>query len=125
MYRALGLGVAADYLLDLGVDEVEAAVAAGAEHLRSGLAAIPGVTVRDLGARRCGIVSFTVDGFDPGDVRKQLAARNVTVTASLRGSTLLDMSARGLDAVVRASPHYFCSPDDLDRFLAEVRTLAN
>ncbi|RZK95479.1 MAG: aminotransferase class V-fold PLP-dependent enzyme [Rhodococcus sp. (in: high G+C Gram-positive bacteria)] len=121
----LGLGVAADYLLELGVDEVESAVLNGAEHLRSGLTAIPGVTVRDLGARRCGIVSFTVDGLDPGDVRKRLAARDVTVTASLRGSTLLDMSARGLDAVVRASPHYFCSPDDLDRFLAEVRTLAS
>ncbi|AOW91861.1 aminotransferase class V [Rhodococcus sp. WMMA185] len=120
----LGLGVAVDYLLDLGPQEVEAAVLAGAEHLRSGLASISGVTVRDLGARRCGIVSFTVDGLDPADVTSRLAARRVTVTSSLRGSTLLDMNTRSLDSVVRASPHYFCSPDDLDRFLSEVRTLA-
>ncbi|MCQ4118299.1 aminotransferase class V-fold PLP-dependent enzyme [Rhodococcus tibetensis] len=120
----LGLGAAVDYLLDLGASHVEAAVADRAEHLRTGLAGIAGVTVRDLGTRRCGIVSFTVDGLDPRDVRAQLATRQVTVTASLRGSTLLDMSARGLDAVVRASPHYFCSPDDLDRVLAEVAALA-
>ncbi|WP_213576891.1 aminotransferase class V-fold PLP-dependent enzyme [Rhodococcus sp. USK13] len=120
----LGLGAAVDYLLDLGVDQVEAAVVDGAEYLRSGLSEIDGVTVRDLGTRRCGIVSFTVDGLDPRDVRAQLANRRVTVTASLRGSTLLDMSARDLDAVVRASPHYFCSRDDLDRALAEVAALA-
>ncbi|AWK73929.1 aminotransferase [Rhodococcus oxybenzonivorans] len=120
----LGLGAAVDYLLDLGIDQVEAAVVDGAEYLRSGLSDIDGVTVRDLGTRRCGIVSFTVDGLDPRDVRAQLATRRVTVTASLRGSTLLDMSARDLDAVVRASPHYFCSPDDLDRTLAEVAALA-
>jgi cysteine desulfurase len=120
----LGLGAAVDYLLDLGVDKVEAAVVDGAEYLRSGLSEIDGVTVRDLGTRRCGIVSFTVDGLDPRDVRAQLANRRVTVTASLRGSTLLDMSARDLDAVVRASPHYFCSRDDLDRALAEVAALA-
>ncbi|MEV0945508.1 aminotransferase class V-fold PLP-dependent enzyme [Rhodococcus sp. NPDC049939] len=120
----LGLGVAVDYLLDLGPSEVEAAVLTAADHLRSGLTDMTGVTVRDLGARRCGIVSFTIDGLDPADVTKRLAARNVTVTSSLRANTLLDMSARGLDSVVRASPHYFCSPDDLERFLSEVRQLA-
>lgn len=120
----LGLGAAVDYLLDLGVDEVAAAVLQRAEFLRSELAVLPGVTVRDLGNRRSGITSFTVDGLDPRDIRTALAARNVTVTASLRRSTLLDMNARGLDAVVRASPHYFCSPEDLDHFLEAVRALS-
>ncbi|QNG17889.1 aminotransferase class V-fold PLP-dependent enzyme [Rhodococcus triatomae] len=120
----LGLGAAVDYLLELGVDEVERAVRAGADRVRADLSDIPGVSVRDLGEQRCGIVSFTVDGFDPTEVRDALAARDVVVTVSARTSTLLDMSARGLDAVVRASPHYFCSDEDLDVFVGAVREIA-
>ncbi|UYP19884.1 aminotransferase class V-fold PLP-dependent enzyme [Rhodococcus sp. Z13] len=120
----LGLGAAVDYLLGLGVDAVTEAIAYRAGHLRDGLADIDGVTVHDLGVQRSGIVSFTVDGVDPVAVRDALAERSVTVTVSRRSSTLLDMSARELAAVVRASPHYFVSPADVDRFLAHVHDLA-
>ena len=72
--------------------------------------------MRDIGARKGGIVTFTVDGIAPVDIRDRLAARGVTVTVSHRSSTLLDMTHRGLDAVVRASPHCFVSHADLDRF---------
>ena len=119
----LGLGAAVDYLLDLGVDAVTEAIAYRAEHLRDGLGRIPGVEVRDLGNPRSGIVSFTVDGREPTAVRDALAGQSMTVTVSHRSSTLLDMTARKLDAVVRASPHYFVSPADVDRFLAAVRNL--
>ncbi|MEU5843496.1 aminotransferase class V-fold PLP-dependent enzyme [Rhodococcus sp. NPDC047139] len=120
----LGLGAAVDYLLELGVDAVAEAVAHRAGQVRDGLAGIDGVTVTDLGEQRSGIVSFTVDGHDPQDVRDALAGRSVTVTVSHRSSTLLDMTARNLQSVVRASPHYFVSPDDVDKFLAAVRDLA-
>lgn len=120
----LALGAAADYLLDLGVDTVEQVVRAGAEFARTLLADIPGVTVRDLGEQRSGIVTFTVDGRDPHQVREFLASRNIFVTVSPRSSTLLDMSARGLDGVLRASPHYFVSDDDLQLFAATVREIA-
>ncbi|MGW3482311.1 aminotransferase class V-fold PLP-dependent enzyme [Rhodococcus indonesiensis] len=119
----LGLGAAVDYLLDLGVDAVTEAVAYRAEHLRDGLGRIPGVAVRDLGKEHSGIVSFTVDGWEPPRLREALAAEAITVTVSGRGSTLLEMSARQLESVVRASPHYFVSPADVDRFLAAVRAL--
>ncbi len=99
------------------------AVAYRAEHLREGLGRIPGVAVRDLGKEHSGIVSFTVDGWEPPRLREALAAEAITVTVSGRGSTLLEMSARRLESVVRASPHYFVSPADVDRFLAAVRSL--
>ncbi|SDE34142.1 aminotransferase class V-fold PLP-dependent enzyme [Rhodococcus tukisamuensis] len=116
----LGLGAAVRYLLDLGIDEIEQSVSALAEYTRTELAAVPGVTVRDLGVDRTGIVSFTVAGVDPTRVRESLAAKDITVTVSGRGSTYLDMSRRGLDAVVRASPHYFNSFDDVDRLVEAV-----
>ncbi len=119
----LALGAAVRYLLDLGPTQVYQAIAERAEYLRKALAEIGGVTVHDRGTQHAGIVSFTVAGYEPADVRDRLAAESVTVTVSQRGSTLLDMTARDLRAVVRAAPHCFVSFDDLDRFVAAVTTL--
>ncbi|MEV0297318.1 aminotransferase class V-fold PLP-dependent enzyme [Nocardia sp. NPDC050710] len=119
----LGLGAAVRYLLDLGPEEVYAAIAARAEYLRKALPELPGVTVRDLGIRHSGIVSFTVDGIDPLVIRERLAAQDITVTVSHASSTLLDMTDRGLASVVRASPHCFVDYDELDRFVAAVAAL--
>lgn len=119
----LGLGAAADYLLELGVEAVADQIRSRAATLRTGLAQIPGVVVRDRGEHLSGIVSFTVDGRSAPQVRDHLAAQRITVTVSGRGSTLLDMDARGLDAVVRASPHYFVDRPDLDTFLGAVTKL--
>ena len=120
----LGLKGAVDHLLALGIDEVEQTVRTRAADLRAALAAQPRVTVRDVGPDLSGIVSFTVDGVDAGEVRDRLADHQVTVSVSGVGSTRLDMTARGLTAVVRASPHYYVSPADLERAAAAVATIS-
>lgn len=119
----LGLGVAVDYLLELGVDAVESAVRERAEYLRSALAAVDGVTVHDLGEHRSGIVTFTTTAADPAVVRSELHARDISVTVSSRSSTRLDMTDRDLEAVVRMSPHCFVSFDQLDVAVAAVAAL--
>ncbi|NKY55698.1 aminotransferase class V-fold PLP-dependent enzyme [Nocardia flavorosea] len=119
----LGLGAAVRYLLDLGPDQVYAAIAERADYLRGALGELPGVTVRDLGVEHSGIVSFTVAGVEPVQVRDLLLDSDITVTVSHASSTLLDMSSRGLGSVVRASPHCFVDRPELDRFLAAVAAL--
>lgn len=116
----LGLVEAARYALALGVDTIAAEVGDRAKRLRAGLADLPGVRVHDLGERRCGLVTFTVDGVAAPDVKARLAAEGVTVTTSSVGSTRIDMGRRGLDEVVRASPHYFVSPEQVDQAVEAV-----
>ena len=94
-----------------------------AESLRAQLAAIPGVQVRDLGVERCGIVTFTVDGQAPDSIRERLAARGINVWQSTPTGTLLDMQARELSALVRASVHYYNSEAELARFCAVLREM--
>jgi selenocysteine lyase/cysteine desulfurase len=55
-------------------------------------------------------------------VRDELAAKGITVTVSHRRSTLVDMNLRGLDSVIRASPHYFVTFDQLDELVASMHT---
>jgi len=119
----LGLITAFQYVLDLGMDEIAAAVRDRAEHLRAGLADLPGVTVHDLGTQRCGVVTFSVAGVAPPEVRDRLREKNVTVSVAAAASTRFDMTRRGLDSVVRASPHYFVSPTQLDEAVAAVAAL--
>jgi selenocysteine lyase/cysteine desulfurase len=117
----LGLITAVEYALRLGMDAIAQRVGVLASRARDSLAELPGVRVRDLGQVRSGIVTFTVDGVPPADVRETLHRRGVTVTVSPAASSLLDMTARGMaDGVVRASPHYFVTEDDIDRLVAEV-----
>ncbi len=119
----LALGRAVDYVLEIGIDNIADAVTERAEYLRAALQAVDGVTVHDLGERKSGIVSFTVDDHAPTDVRDFLASQGVTVTVSHRQSTLVDMNQRGLDAVVRASPHYFVTLGQLDEMVEALQRL--
>jgi cysteine desulfurase / selenocysteine lyase len=56
------MGVAVDYALGLGMDAIWSCVREQAALLRSRLAKVLEVTIRDLGKVRGGIVAFTVDG---------------------------------------------------------------
>jgi selenocysteine lyase/cysteine desulfurase len=64
----IGLGSAVRQALELGLDEIaERAIALG-DGLRTGLAAIPGVTTHDLGRHQCAIVTAAVAGHEPAEV---------------------------------------------------------
>ena len=112
----LGLGAAIDYALDWGLEPIWERVSSLAERLREALGALPGVVVRDQGVVRCGIVSFTVEGADLTAIQDSLRAQHINVSVSPSEYTLIDMQARGLPAVVRASVHYYNTEEEIARF---------
>ena len=120
----LGLGRAIDYALSQGLDDIWARVRALGESLRAQLAAIPGVTVHDLGEIKCGIVTFTLVGWGADRVRAEMATRGVNVDVSEVADTRLDLESRGLDRMIRASVHYFNTEQELARFCALIGELA-
>ncbi|MGB1239247.1 MAG: aminotransferase class V-fold PLP-dependent enzyme [Pseudomonadales bacterium] len=119
----LGLGRAVDYALDIGLQRIADINADLATQLRRQLAEIEGVTVWDIGEQQCAITSFSVVGFASSTLVEQLHTRQINVSCSRPGSTLLDATARKLPDLVRASVHYFNTPAQITRFCAELRQL--
>jgi cysteine desulfurase / selenocysteine lyase len=79
------------------------------------------VTVQDRGETLAALVTFTVAGRSATEVERALAAERINVSVSAASSAQLDLGARGLEEVVRASVHYYNSADELDRLVAAVR----
>jgi cysteine desulfurase / selenocysteine lyase len=119
----LGLGVAIEYALALGLKKIERRVQHLAALLREQLAQVKGVTVRDLGRVRCGIVTFTCNGHSPGEVMQRLNANGIAVRTIERSSARIDMEQRGLDELVRASVHYYNTEAEIERLCAAVRAM--
>jgi len=120
----LGFGVAIEYALALGLKKIERRVQDLAARLRERLAEVEGVTVRDLGRVRCGIVTFTCDGHSPGEVMQRLRAKGIAVRTVERSSTRIDMERRGLDELVRASVHYYNTEAEIERLCEALRSLS-
>lgn len=119
----IGMGVAAAYAMAIGIEAGSARLRALAETLRERIRQIPGGRVHDLGVIRGGLVTFSVDGVDPAAIKERLASERINVTISSVFSTRYDMTARGLDQVVRASPHYYNTEEEIDRLVAAVGSL--
>ena len=113
----LGLGAAVDYALGWGLPSIAQRNAGLAESLRSQLDALSGVDVHDLGDERCAIVTFTVGGVGASEIAARLAEERVNVSVIPASYSRLDLEARGLDAVVRASVHYYNTDDEIGRLV--------
>nr|WP_283805199.1 aminotransferase class V-fold PLP-dependent enzyme [Bradyrhizobium sp. CCH1-B1] len=87
------------------------------DHVKAELERLPRVTLHDLGRDRAAIVSFAVRGLASEAIRSELTQRAINVSVSKPNSTLLDASARNLPTVLRVSPHYYNSEDEIDLFV--------
>jgi cysteine desulfurase / selenocysteine lyase len=119
----VGLGVAIDYAMQWGLDATWQRVRTLAADLRSRLAALPGVLIHDLGLVQCGIVTFTIEGHEPVTIQRLLSDQQINVTTASRKFTLLDLSERGLESMVRASVHYYNSQEEVERFVQTIEML--
>ncbi|GHO73639.1 aminotransferase class V [Ktedonobacter sp. SOSP1-85] len=120
----IGLGVAVDYALNWGLENIWRRLKALAYQLRTQLSPIPGVIVHDRGVNQCGIVTFTIEGITPEEIKHQLATEKINVSISDYNSTLLDMESRHLNTMVRASLHYYNTEEEIERFCKHIDRMA-
>lgn len=119
----VGLGVAVEYALDIGLGAIFERVQSLARSLRTALSEIGGVTVHDVGRTRCGITTFSTDQRTATEIQTALRKRDINVSVSSPSSTRLDAEARDLPDLVRASVHYYNTEDEIERFIDALRAV--
>jgi cysteine desulfurase/selenocysteine lyase len=119
----IGLGVAIDEALALGLDAIGERVQYLAHRLRSELGRQERVTVQETPGACSGIVTFLVDGVAPADVVAAAATAGINMNASSAPWARLDLDARGVSDVARVAPHVYNTDDELDRLLTVVDAL--
>ncbi|HMB76770.1 MAG TPA: aminotransferase class V-fold PLP-dependent enzyme, partial [Kiloniellaceae bacterium] len=116
-----GLGAAASYAQEIGLEAIQERVWGLADSLRQRLRKLPGARLYDLGEPACAIVGFTLEGVTPGALVAALRKKSIFIGASDPESTRLDSEARRLPVLLRAAPHYYNTEEELDRFVTALK----
>lgn len=113
MHGKVGLGVAIEYALELGMPAIWTRIQYLAQLLRDRLAMLPFIKLHDLGTQQCGIVTFTSEKKSVQEIQRYLNSHKINVSVSLQEYALLDMAKRRLPALVRASVHYYNTEEEV------------
>ena len=122
----LGLGAAAQYALEVGLDTARDRARELAEYARRRLAAVAGVRVLDRGPELCAIVTVAVAGRDTKDIKLERRRRGINTSSPHREDAVIDMDEKGTESALRISPHYYNTREEIDaavEALEEIVTL--
>lgn len=114
---------AIDYALEIGLEKIEARVKQLAGYCRNSLLKVPGLQIMDLGEKRCGIVSFHLPGYTPDQLKEQFRTANINVSTADRSTAVIDMDHKGVDWVVRLSPHYYNLQAEIDEAVKQLMVI--
>jgi cysteine desulfurase / selenocysteine lyase len=119
--EAVGLGVAVDYLDELGMEAVREHERALTAYALERLAATDGVTVPGPpdADRRGGVISFAIEGMHPHDIAELLDRDNVCIRAGHHCAQPL-MRALGVPATARASFGPYNDEADVDALIEAI-----
>lgn len=110
----LGLGAAAEYALEVGLDTAQRRVRELADYARIRLAAVPGVRVLDRGPELCAIVTVAIAGRDTANVKLELRTRGINTSSPHREDAVIDMDEKRANSALRISPHYYNTKEEID-----------
>lgn len=117
------LGVAIDYALSWGLDNIQQRIYPLADNLRQKLSQINGIHSTDEGVEKCGIITFTADQLEPVEIKQALSKKRINVSTSKGSGNLVSFQDRGITEVVRASVHYFNTNEEIDYFVDTLKKI--
>ena len=119
----LGLGAAAEYALQAGVETTGRRARRLAEYARSKLADVPGVRVLDRGPKLCAIATIAIDGRDTRDIKLALRGRGINTSSPHREDAVIDMDEKQTASALRISPHYYNTQEEIDTAVDAIREM--
>jgi selenocysteine lyase/cysteine desulfurase len=119
----LGLGEAAWYAGEVGMDVARYRSWKLAATLRESLGGIDGVRVLDRGSELCAIVTAAVDGHDADELVAGLREQGINTSAIDRSSAVLDLDDKQVRSALRLSPHYYNTEEEVAATVAALTAL--
>ncbi len=119
----MGTKAAIEYCRNIGEDKIWHQVKMLSGITRQKLSEINKVKVLDRGPEQGGLVTFTVKDSDPILIVSELLKRKINVVASYRAFGVIDFDEKGVKWVVRASPHYYNTLDEIYAFIESVKEI--
>jgi selenocysteine lyase/cysteine desulfurase len=114
----LGLGAAARYALNVGLETARDRSRELAAYARTRLAAVPGIRVLDRGPELCAIVTVAVEGRDTTGIKVALRQRGINTSSPQREDAVIDMDDKRVSSALRISPHYYNTREEIDTAIA-------
>ncbi len=121
----IGLAAGVDFIENIGVSAISRHKSALINRLKTGLEGVEDIKIYhyDVGnSESCGVLSFTIDGWNIDDIGKVLNSQSLVVRGGLQCAphahhTLGTFS----EGTIRVSPGYFNTTDDIVSFLQSIR----
>jgi selenocysteine lyase/cysteine desulfurase len=110
----LGLGAAARYALEVGLEIAGDRARDLARYVRQRLAELPKVRVLDRGPALCAIATAKVEGRDAKELKLALRARRINLSSPEREDAVIDMDEKHASSALRISPHYYNTREEID-----------
>lgn len=118
----IGLGIAVDYALAIGLDKIESRIHYLASHLRLKLAEFKNITLLDTGLVQSGIVTFSMKNGDSKQFATLMKAKRINLSTTDK-EFAIDLRERNIDSIIRASLHYYNSIEEILKFTEEMEKL--
>ncbi len=115
----IGLGAAADYLLDVGMEAIARREQELGAHALAGLRSVPGLRLIGMARERAPVFSFVVDGVQSTDLATMIDLDGVAVRSGHHCAHPL-MRFYGVSATCRASLAFYNTTDEVDALIAAI-----
>ncbi|HYS54735.1 MAG TPA: aminotransferase class V-fold PLP-dependent enzyme [Thermoanaerobaculia bacterium] len=116
----LGLGAAARYAIDAGIDRCSERALMLANKLRDKLSRFARVLDR---GQRCAAIVTADFGRNASEIVTALRKQNINASATFRAWAILDMTDKRAESALRLSPHYYNTEEEIDIATEALRKL--
>jgi len=113
----LGMGAAARYAAEVGLEVAKGRAFGLAGYTREKLHSLPGAKVLDNGKEKCAIVSVTIENREPEKLVSELRKENINTSSASETAGVIDMAAKNAESILRISPHYYNTKDEIDTLI--------
>ncbi|MEO6758358.1 MAG: aminotransferase class V-fold PLP-dependent enzyme [Saprospiraceae bacterium] len=117
----LGSKLAAEYALQIGLDQIETRVKHLADFARDQLRQVPGMQLLDDGVQLCGIVTAYNPDWQQETLLEKLRARHINCRLTSRKVAQIDFARKGVDWALRISPHYYNTEAEIQQAVEVLR----